>query len=321
MSRWFRHYAGMMRDDKLVRVALKVKQPIERVLWVWGAILESAAEINEDGRFDLDPAEAAYFLRSSEDDINTITAGLEALGRVASGCVVKWGDRQYQSDRSSERVRAHRERKRAGDADRCVVGPLRNADETAVKRFRNAPETDTETDTETDQKETTRYERAKVDFDDLMSRLVEAGGKALANPASSPGLLVLSEPLRWLDGGCDLDLDIIPTVAARCARSPPGSKRSWSYFSDAVFAARDARNRPAPEPSNEPIGQNATTTHRPSNGEVLVAGMARALEKRSGGDRGWPPADFSREDADRGTAVMDAGSRFEIDGIAVAGRG
>ena len=49
MSRWFRHYAGMMRDDKLVRIAIKTKQPIERVLWIWGAILESAAEIDDNG--------------------------------------------------------------------------------------------------------------------------------------------------------------------------------------------------------------------------------------------------------------------------------
>ena len=31
MSRWFRHYAGMMRDDKPVRIAIKTKQPIERI--------------------------------------------------------------------------------------------------------------------------------------------------------------------------------------------------------------------------------------------------------------------------------------------------
>jgi hypothetical protein len=36
MSRWFRHYAGMMRDDKLVRVAIRSGQTIERVVWVYG---------------------------------------------------------------------------------------------------------------------------------------------------------------------------------------------------------------------------------------------------------------------------------------------
>ena len=59
MSRWFRHYAGLARDDKLVRAAMKSKQPVERVVWVWCAILESAAEIDDGGRYELDHAECA----------------------------------------------------------------------------------------------------------------------------------------------------------------------------------------------------------------------------------------------------------------------
>jgi len=110
MSRWFRHYAGMMRDEKLVRAAMAAKQPVERVSWVWGAILESAAEINDGGRFQLDPAETAYFLRTDEADIRAILDALTALQRLAGDTVVKWGDRQFQSDRSAARQAAHRER-------------------------------------------------------------------------------------------------------------------------------------------------------------------------------------------------------------------
>lgn len=39
MSRWFRHYAGMMRDDKLVGAAIRAKQPVERVVWVWADVV------------------------------------------------------------------------------------------------------------------------------------------------------------------------------------------------------------------------------------------------------------------------------------------
>jgi hypothetical protein len=99
VSRWFRHYAGMMRDDKLVRVAIRSGQTIERVCWVWAAILESAAEIDDEGRYDFDAAEAAYFLRADQSDVDAIETGLADAGRVAAGAVVKWGDRQYQSDR------------------------------------------------------------------------------------------------------------------------------------------------------------------------------------------------------------------------------
>lgn len=157
MSRWFRHYAGMMRDEKLVRVSIKSKQTIERVLWVWGAILESAAEIDEDGRYDFDTAEAAYFLRADEDDILAIVASLEAAGRLDKGVVAKWGTRQFSSDRSAERQRRYRERQKCGDLDSSDGGwanrpgngdDAKNVTVTSPKRDGDAPETDTETETE-----------------------------------------------------------------------------------------------------------------------------------------------------------------------------
>lgn len=146
MSRWFRHYAGMMRDDKLVRVAIKSKQPIERVLWIWGAILESAAEIDDNGRYDLDAAEIAYFLRADEDDIASVLDALAGAERVAEGRVVHWGDRQFTSDRSKDRVAAHRERKRAEKHGSEVTGGEGNVFVTLQPRHGNSPETETETD-------------------------------------------------------------------------------------------------------------------------------------------------------------------------------
>lgn len=148
MSRWFRHYAGMMRDEKLVRVAIKSKQTIERVVWVWGAILESAAEIDDHGRYDLDAAEIAYFLRADEDDVGAVLTALADAGRVADGFVVKWGDRQFSSDRSNARVAAHRERKRAERGRGNAQEDEGNGDVTLHDRHGNAPETETELDTE-----------------------------------------------------------------------------------------------------------------------------------------------------------------------------
>jgi hypothetical protein len=112
MGRWFRHYAGMMRDEKLVAVAVKAKQPVERVLWVWGAILESAAEINDNGKYEVDAGEIAYFLRTDTDDIAAILDGLSSAERVASGVVVKWSNRQFSSDVSASRQAAYRERQK-----------------------------------------------------------------------------------------------------------------------------------------------------------------------------------------------------------------
>lgn len=154
MSRWFRHYAGMMRDEKLVRAAVKSKQPVERVVWVWGAILESAAEINDGGRFEFDSGEAAYFLRCDDADLAGILASLESFGRIAGGVVSRWGDRQYSSDAAAERQRRYRSRKagtdvqedngnRDSDGDSDVTPPSRDGVVTAQ-------ETDTELETDSE---------------------------------------------------------------------------------------------------------------------------------------------------------------------------
>ncbi|MBX8824737.1 hypothetical protein [Ochrobactrum sp. SFR4] len=154
MSRWFRHYAGMMRDEKLVTVAIRSKQSVERVVWVWGAILESAAEVDDAGRFEVDAAEVAYFLRADETDILNVMDALEQSGRIAAGCVVKWGDRQYQSDKSVERQARYRERQRAKKSNNNEV--LENSDVTVTSR--DGVVTPQETDTETDNTSSLRSE-------------------------------------------------------------------------------------------------------------------------------------------------------------------
>lgn len=136
MSRWFRHYAGMVRDDKMVRAALKAKQSIERTLWVWGAVLESAAEIDSEGRYEVDAAEIAHFLRCKPAHIEAILEALKELGRIDGERVSTWSKRQFKSDRSNDRVTEYRAKKRAE----------RNGDVTLQERHRNAPETETETD-------------------------------------------------------------------------------------------------------------------------------------------------------------------------------
>lgn len=137
MSRWFRHYAGLARDDKLVRVSIRANQPVERAVWLWCAILESAAEIDDDGRYELEPAEIARFLRVPVSKINALLAVLTETGRIDEERVCRWSNRQFKSDRSAERVAAHRAKKGAKKGDTVTL----------QERHRNAPETETETDT------------------------------------------------------------------------------------------------------------------------------------------------------------------------------
>jgi len=183
MSRWFRHYAGMMRDEKLVRVAVRAKQPVERVVWVWGAILESAAEINDGGRYEFDAGEAAYFLRCDEADMDGIVGSLESAGRVTDGVVARWGDRQFSSDAAAERQRRYRERKSGGDvskgddqhngdAQRYVTPPSRDAEVTPQ-------ETETELDTEKEEQKEPRDARS-LEFETFWSRYPNKVGKPKA---------------------------------------------------------------------------------------------------------------------------------------------
>lgn len=90
MSRWFRHYAGMVRDAKLVSASIASKQPIERVVWVWGAILESAAEVDDGGRFNVLWDADAYYLRVDESALTDIVAALSHQGMIADGVVCDW---------------------------------------------------------------------------------------------------------------------------------------------------------------------------------------------------------------------------------------
>ena len=140
-----------MRDEKLVSVAVKSKQPVESVVWVWGAILESASEVDDAGRFEFDTAEAAYFLRSDEADLVSILNALTDAGRVAEGVVVKWSDRQYQSDKSVARQAAYRERKRGSGSNGHVQKAV--SDVTPPSRHRHVTAQDTDTDTEPEKKE------------------------------------------------------------------------------------------------------------------------------------------------------------------------
>ena len=219
MSRWFRHYAGMMRDDKLVRVAIRSKQSVERVVWIWGAVLESAAEVDDGGRYDLDAAEIAYFLRSDEADVLAVLSALADAGRVADGVVVKWGNRQFSSDRSKERVAAHRERKRSErdrGSDERGVG---NDAVTLPECHGNAPETETETETE---ELSSDDDSPSGDGPSLAPEQVMEGYQALAGELGLPVPRSLTPERRQLVKGriSQNPINDFQTVFAKCRDSP-----------------------------------------------------------------------------------------------------
>lgn len=250
MSRWFRHYAGMMRDAKLVRVAVRVKQPVERVVWVWGAILESAAEIDDAGRYELDAPEVAYFLRTDEVDIRAIADGLADAGHVAADRVVKWGDRQYQSDTSKERQARYRERQRGQNP--VSDGQRKESDVTPPSRDGKVTPQETDTEAEIDitslrsvrspAKPTPRHQLEEVLSPEIASAVIEHRQR-LRKPLTERAAKNLAVSLaKFPDPNAAADrmiekgwLSIDPDWAGASARgSPPPKASSSSALSDSA---------------------------------------------------------------------------------------
>lgn len=99
----------------------------------------------------------------------------------------------------------------------------------------------------------------------LAEKLYAAGGHGLANPAGAMGLLHLGIPMMWLDSGCDLERDILPTIQAKCAVVVAKGGRpigSWSYFTGAVSDAKAARERGLPPPTIAGAQSGESTTDR-----------------------------------------------------------
>jgi hypothetical protein len=115
MSRWFRHYAGMMADPKFGAIARRSKTSRAEVLFVWGCILESAAE-SESAAYVWDADLCGELLNCDSERAQLIHDEMERSGLVAGGRVTSWDRRQFVSDNSTERSRKHRATKRNGDA-------------------------------------------------------------------------------------------------------------------------------------------------------------------------------------------------------------
>lgn len=85
-------------------------------------------------------------------------------------------------------------------------------------------------------------------LDELESVLRATAAPALHIVATR--LFDLSPILRLSKAGkgppCDLQADVLPTIRARSARAPPGTVKSWDFFTEAICEARDRRLSGAP---------------------------------------------------------------------------
>ncbi|WP_395443594.1 hypothetical protein [Caulobacter sp. UC70_42] len=124
-------------------------------------------------------------------------------------------------------------------------------------------------------------------LDRLEGLLRHVGGNALNQTA--PNLMVLAPILALGSAGsgpiCDLYADIIPTIAARCAKARPNSITQWGYFTEAIREARDRRLAGAPATQEirheRPNAQSAKFERRQAAHADDFAGSELAVDLRA----------------------------------------
>lgn len=142
MTRWYRAYAGTVKDDKLAEAAIVAGCSRSVAIAVWHALLESAAETDDGGRFETTARRVAAILGEPAAAIDAMFGAMTEIGMIEGNAIAAWKRRQFESDSSTERSRKHREAKRNGDP-----APS-NGDATLQQRSATPPETEAETDTD-----------------------------------------------------------------------------------------------------------------------------------------------------------------------------
>lgn len=75
----------------------------------------------------------------------------------------------------------------------------------------------------------------------LSDRLIEAASGCLGNPVNCQGLLSEAIPMMWIESGCDLERDILPTLRAAAISRKGKNINSWVYFTNMISEAKAKR--------------------------------------------------------------------------------
>lgn len=210
MTRWYRAYAGTVKDDKLAEVSVIAGCSRSVAIATWHSILESAAETDDAGRFETTPRRVAAALGEAAAVVDGVFAAMAEIGMLEGSAVAAWKRRQYESDNSTERSRKHRERRRNGDA---------------TLQGRSATPSDTEAETDSENEDTGKPASSgagqrEFDLGDAERRCSEAAGSDRLGKFAP-----ISEIL--LAGKLDLD-EVLTAIRARPARA--GAVSSWKFY-------------------------------------------------------------------------------------------
>lgn len=233
MSRWYRAYAGTVKDDKLAEVSVIAGCSRSVAIAVWHAILESAAETDDGGRFETTPRRVAAALCEPLAAIQAVFDGMTEITMIGGDSVTAWKARQYESDKSTERSRKHREAKR-------------NADATLQGRCATPPEA--ETDTEEQKEDTASAASSSASAPEI--DLIEAERRC-EQAASSDHLGSFAPIAELLHRQADLERDVLPVIRARPASG--GRVSSWKFYVPIIAEAMAKRAPPQAAQGPPPV--------------------------------------------------------------------
>lgn len=228
----------MPTDPKFRVVAKRAARPTAEVLAVFTAMLANASA-NEEERGTLRgwcDEDVAITLDMETEHVEAIYSAMQ--GKLLDGDrLTGWERRQpkrERGDNSAPRVKAYRERKKN-------VTPCNATDESVTPC--NALEERRE-EKRREESSVVARERAQETAtppSDFISLMVKAAEPCLDNPVNCQGLLTEATPMMWLENGCDLERDILPTLRAAAITRKGKRISSWSYFTAMIAEAKTKR--------------------------------------------------------------------------------
>ncbi|MFG1429314.1 hypothetical protein [Roseixanthobacter glucoisosaccharinicivorans] len=296
-NRWYRAYAGTVKDDKLAEASVIAGCSRSIAIAVWHSILESAAETEDGGRFETTPRRVAAALAEPMEAIKSVFDAMAEIGMIEGGAVSAWRRRQYEGDTSTERSRRLRERRRNvavtdcnGDATGCnVAGTLQG-------RCATPPDTEADTETEEDahassagagdteaSPEPSQPPEPASEPPHPAAQLATKITSLFRRLSNDPNRLTLdTHPVHlWAAQGFDMRLCEAVVLGKLEQRLLAGkSVRSLNYFEEDI---REAHQKRAPEiPKSAPVAVRDPATVKPAEWERAV--------RRFGDTGDWPEA-------------------------------
>lgn len=292
---WFRWHHDTTADPKWRLVARRSRQPLAVVVALWARILEHASECEERGTlagWNDEVAAAALDLDSeSVAAIRQAMQGLTLDGDELTG----WNRRQpKREDRSTERVRAHRERVKRSET---------NGNAPEQSRVEQNREEQKRQDARAGEPDGVIRLHPNDSREDTISAIIRAANRGMVdNPELDPQTTNPILPghgasrqavADWLDAGAPADLAASVVYERAKEYRPTGSRKqiiTMGYFTGAVTDAaekRRAKEGKAPAAPSEPLTPEAEwRAANPAEYEAIEADARARLEKHESFARG-----------------------------------